>query len=118
MEEQSAPLSIAIIKQAADAGDKEAIEALSETGTAMGIGFATLINTLNPEKIVLGGPLSVVGDYLLPSAKMAAAKHAFPEMRPKVDILLSNFEKDASLIGAISLVANDILLNPTHIERR
>jgi len=118
MEEQNAHLSMTIIKQAADAGDKEAIEALSETGTAMGIGFATLINTLNPEKIVLGGPLSVVGDYLLPSAKMAAAKHAFPEMRPKVDILLSNFEKDASLIGAISLVANDILLNPTHIERR
>jgi len=118
MDEQNAPLSIAIIKQAADAGDQEAIEALTETGTAMGIGFATLINTLNPEKIILGGPLSVVGNYLLPSAKSVATNHALQEMRPKVDILLSSFEKDASLIGAISIVANDILLNPTHVERR
>jgi len=118
MDEQDAHLSISIIKQAADAGDEEAIEALSETGTAMGIGFATLINVLNPEKIILGGPLSIVGNYLLPSAKSVATNHALPEMRPKVDILLSSFEKDASLIGAISIVVDDILSSPSHVERR
>ena len=118
MKEQNVPLSMPIIKQAADAGDEEAIEALAETGTAMGIGFATLINILNPEKIILGGPLSIVGDYLLPSVTTVAAKHALPEMRPKVDILLSSFEKDASLIGAVSIIVDDILSNPTHIERR
>ncbi len=118
MEEQDAPLSVSIIKQAADAGDEEAIEALSETGTAMGIGFATLINILNPEKIILGGPLSIVGNYLLPSIEDIATKHALPEMRPTVDILLSSFEKDASLIGAVSIVVDDILSNPTHVERR
>jgi glucokinase-like ROK family protein len=118
MEEQDAPMSLSIIKQAADAGDEEVIEALSETGTAMGIGFATLLNILNPEKIILGGPLSIVGNYLLPSAKNAATKHALPEMRPKVDILLSSFGEDASLIGAVSIVVDDILSNPTHIERR
>ena len=84
----------------------------------MGIGFATLCNILNPEKIILGGPLSIVGNYLLPSIVNVAAKHALPEMRPKVDILLSSFEGDASLIGAVSIVVDDILSNPTHIERR
>jgi len=118
MEEQGVPLSISIIKQAADLGDQEALESLAETGTAMGIGFATLINILNPEKIILGGPLSIVGDYLLPSVTTVATNNALPEMRPKVEILLSSFEKDASLIGAISIVVNDILLHPTHVERR
>ena len=118
MKEQNAPLSMQIIKQAADAGDQETIESLAETGAAMGNGFATLINILNPEKIVLGGPLSIVGDYLLPSVITTAKKHALPEMRPKVDILLSSFEGDASLIGAVSIVVDDILSNPTHIERR
>jgi predicted NBD/HSP70 family sugar kinase len=118
MEEQNAPLSISIIKQAADAGDNEALEALEETGTAMGLGFATLINILNPEKIILGGPLSILGEHLLPSVKSNATKHALPEMRPKVDILLSSFEGDASLIGAVSIVVDDILSNPTQIERR
>lgn len=118
MEEQKAPLSIPIIKQAADEGDQEAIEALAETGTAMGIGLATLINILNPERIILGGPLSIVGSYLLPSTRTAAQKNALPEMEPNVDILLSSFGKDASLIGAVSIVIDDILSNPTHIERR
>ena len=118
MEHQNAHLSISIIKQAADAGDKETIEALSETGTAMGIGFLALINILNPEKIILGGPLSIVGNYLLPSIKDTAVKHSLPEISPKVDILLSNFETDASLMGAVSIVVDDILSNPTHIERR
>lgn len=118
MAEQNSPLSITTIKQAADVGDIEALDALSETGKAMGIGFASLINILNPEKIILGGPLSIVGDYLLPSIKSTATKLSLPEMRPTVDIVLSSFETDASLIGAISIVVDDILSNPTHVERR
>jgi predicted NBD/HSP70 family sugar kinase len=118
MVEQNSPLSISIIKQAADAGDVEVLEALAETGNAMGIGFASLINMLNPEKIILGGPLSIFGEYLLPSIKDVATKNALPEMRPTVEILQSSFDTDASLIGAVSIVVDDILSNPTHIERR
>jgi len=118
MEDQNALLSIAIIKQAADAGDKEAIDSLAETGVAIGLGFASLINIFNPEKIILGGPLSVVGDYLLPAIIDTAVKHSLPEISPKAEILLSNFETDASLIGAVGIVVNDILSNPTHAERR
>jgi len=115
MKEKNTHLTISIIKQAADEGDGMAIEALSETGSAMGLGFANLINIFNPEKIILGGPLSIVGDYLLPSIKDTAVKHSLPEISPKVEILLSSFKTDASLIGAISIVANDILSNPTHL---
>ncbi len=118
MEEQNAPLSISIVKQAADAGDEEAIDSLSETGMAMGLGFANLINIFNPEKIILGGPLSIIGNYLLPSIKETVIKHSLPEISPKVEILPSSFEADASLIGAISIVVDDILSNPTHAKRR
>ena len=118
MEEQNAPLSISIVKQAADAEDKEAIDSLSETGMAMGLGFASLINIFNPEKIILGGPLSIIGSYLLPSIRATVVKHSLPEISPKVEILLSSFEANASLIGAISIVVDDILSNPTHAKRR
>jgi len=118
MSEQGAPLTISIIKQAADKCDKEALEALTETGTALGLGFASLIDIFNPEKIILGGSLSAVGKYLLPSIKETATKHSLLDSNPKVDILLSNFETDAILIGAISIVVDDILSNPTTVERR
>ena len=116
--EQKSPLSISLIKKAADAGDSDALEALVEAGKAMGLGFASIINILNPEKIILGGPLSVVGDYLLPTIRSVAPRHSLPEMRPTVEIILSSFETTASLIGAISIVVDDILSNPTHVGRR
>jgi len=118
MAEQGASLSIAIIKQAADEGDIEALESFAEAGTAMGQGFAALVNMFNPEKIFMGGPLSFAGKYMLPSIQQAILRHALPETSHQVEILLSSFGPDASLIGATSIVVHDILQNPTHAERR
>jgi glucokinase len=115
--EQDGHLSISIIKQAAVKGDKVALEALTETGEALGLGFASLIDTFNPEKIILGGSLSIFGKYLLPSIKEITTKHSLSDVSPKVDILLSGFDTDAILIGAISIVVDDIFSNPTRIER-
>ena len=118
MEQRNQPLTIAIIKNAAEIGDQEAIDALAETGAAMGQGIASLINIFNPEKIILGGPLSVVGDFLLPTVIATAKKHSLPEINQNVEILISSFEEDASLMGAISIVVNDLLQHPSSIERR
>jgi glucokinase-like ROK family protein len=118
MVEQGTPLTIPIIKQAAEKGDQEALEALAETGTALGLGFASLIDIFNPDKIILGGSLSIVGKYLLPSIKDTATKHSLSDVSPKADISLSGFGTDAILVGAISIVVDDILSNPTMVERR
>src|SRR5574338_1710671 len=80
MEEEHAPLSIPLIKKAADLGDAEAIESFSEAGAAMGQGFASLINIFNPEMIILGGPLSLAGDYLLPFIQRTVVQHSLPEI--------------------------------------
>ena len=118
MAEQSAPLSIPLIKQAADAGDAEAVQSFQEAGAAMGQGLATIINFLNPEKIILGGPLSVAAPYLLPSVKESVTRHCLPEISPKVSVDLSQFGPDASLIGAAAIVVDDVMSHPTQIERR
>lgn len=116
--EQHSPITIPIIKQAADAGDKEAIDSLTEAGHAMGQGFAGLINIFNPEKIILGGPLSIAGEYLLPAIKETVTRHSLPEIDRQAEVLLSQFGPDASLIGAIAIVVDDVLFKPMNIERR
>ena len=118
LEKQKAPLSVSLIKQAADQCDQVALESLKETGTAMGLGFEKLIDIFNPEKLILGGPLSIVGEYLLPAIKETVTNHSISTINPKVEILLSSFATDAILIGAISIVVDDILSKPTHVERR
>jgi glucokinase-like ROK family protein len=118
MVEQNLPITIALIKQAADAGDEESLSSFAEAGAAMGQGFASLINIFNPEKIILGGPLSSAGHYLLPSIMETVGKHSLPEIDQQVEVCLSTFGPDASLIGAVAVVVDDILSKPTHIERR
>jgi glucokinase-like ROK family protein len=118
VEEKNGHLAIAIIKQAADRGDRVSLDALFETGVALGLGFAGLIDILNPEKIILGGPLSVVGDYLLPAIIETAFNHSPNNTIPNTEILLSSFDTDAVLLGAVSIVVDDILSNPTLVERR
>ncbi len=118
MMEGNLPLSIPLIKQAADLGDKEAVASFIEAGHAMGQGFAGLINIFNPEKIILGGPLSIAGEYLLPAIKETIALHSFPEIDQQAEALLSSFGPDASLVGAIAIVVDDVLSKPMNLERR
>jgi glucokinase-like ROK family protein len=118
MTETSLPLGIPLINQAADSGDAEAIDSFVEAGRAMGQGFAGLINIFNPEKIILGGPLSIAGKHLLPAIKETVDLHSLPEIDQQAEILLSPFGPDASLIGAIAIVVDDALSHPVNIERR
>jgi glucokinase-like ROK family protein len=117
MAEQGLPLSISIIKQAADLNDVEAIEAITEVGHAMGKGFAGLINIFNPEKIILGGPLNIMGEYLLPAIKETISHHSFlPKINQQAEVQLSSFGSDASLIGAIAIVVDNVLSKPMSYE--
>jgi glucokinase-like ROK family protein len=117
MAEQDSPLTIPLILQAAENGDAEALEALVETGSAIGLGVASLINIFNPEMVVIGGKLSAAGKYLLPAVEEAVEKTAMPEIRQQAQILLSVFGPDASVMGAAALVVKAILSNPSSVER-
>lgn len=117
MAQQNSPLTLKIIAQAADAGDSEALEALAETGAAIGQGVANLINIFNPEMIVVGGSMSVAGQYLLPAINRAVEERALVETQKQTRVALSAFGADASVMGAVALVVKAILSEPSSVER-
>lgn len=110
-------LSLGMIKESAGQGDEVALEALAEAGGAMGSGFAGLVNTFNPEKIVLGGPVSTAGTYMMPTIMAGVKQYAMAEIAAQTEISLSAFGGDASLIGAAAVVVDDILANPTQVGK-
>jgi len=114
---EDSPLTLSIILKAAAAGDKVALEALAETGTAIGIGIANLINILNPELIVIGGNMSVAGAYLLPAINQVVKKHSLAEAARQTRIVLSKFDSDAIAIGAATLIIKTFLFNPRDVKR-
>jgi len=115
--EQDAPLTLPIIKQAAEAGDAEALGALSETGAALGLGIANLMNIFNPELVVLGGAMSAVGEFLLPAIQSVIEQRALPDQRRQARFLLSAFGPDANVVGAVAMVVEAILSDPTRVVR-
>jgi len=118
LEKNESSLSVELIKQAADAGDEAALGSFVEVGRAMGQGIAGIVNIFNPEKVVIGGTLSAASGHLLPAMKAAIAQRALNDVLKKTDVIPSVFGDDASLFGAVAIVVEDIMWNPSSIERR
>lgn len=111
-----AALTLGIIRQAAEAGDDAAIGAFDKVGRSMGLGIAGLVNIFNPEKIVIGGALSAAGDYLLPAVREVVSQRALNDVLKRTDVIPSVFGDDASLFGAVAIVVEDIMWNPSSVD--
>jgi glucokinase len=116
--EQCVPLSAPVLKVVIEAGDADLTTCVEETGEAMGVGIAGLINIFNPDQIILGGPLSTASDHLLPAIRNSVQKYSLPDLSQQVEILTSAFGPDASVVGAVALIVDHILATPTIVERR
>lgn len=101
-----------IIYEAALKKDKFAVEVIQETGYYLGLGLVSLVNLLNPEVIVIGGDISQVADILLEPVREVVLSRALSVPAQRVRIVASHFGKDAGIIGAATLVLENIFQIP------
>jgi glucokinase len=85
---------------AADRGDEFARQVFQRVGIYLGIAAATIVNTLNPEMIIIGGGVSVAFDLFAPSAREEMLKRAFPVPAQRCRIARAECGDDAGLLGA------------------
>ena len=105
-------IDVEVVVQAAQAGDPVAQTALEEVGVQLGIGISNLVNTFNPEMVVLGGALSLASPFLLPVIEETVREHALEQSREIVEVAASAHGADACVMGAVALVLDDILREP------
>jgi len=98
--------------QAALAGDQIAKDALSEVVYYLGVGIANLVNLFNVEVIVLGGALNNASPLLLTDIERIAIENTLVPGREHLRIIPSAHGSDACIMGAITLVLDDILSEP------
>lgn len=89
-------------------GDEQAIKVLNEVAFHLGFALANIANTLNPEKIVLGGGVSRAGDILLDSVKANFAKFTFSAAKDSTNLSLATLGNDAGAIGAAWLIKHKL----------
>ncbi|HEX5013524.1 MAG TPA: ROK family protein [Candidatus Limnocylindrales bacterium] len=101
----------AVIREAED-GSPVALAALEEVGRWLGIGLAGLINTLNPEVIVLGGLFGRIQPYTGQALESALDRMALSAPRRLVRIVPTRLGVDAPLIGAAEYAFEPLLADP------
>lgn len=91
------------ISQAAAKGDKLAINAVKEDAHIIGIGLVNLIHTLDPEKIVIGGGVAMIGDLLFDEIRKTVDEYCTMHKGSTPEIVPAKLGYDAGLIGAVAL---------------
>jgi glucokinase len=92
-----------LVTELAHDGDLLAQDVLAEAGRWLGVGIVTLVNTFNPELVIVGGGASAAGDLMLDPAREVLAERGLPPNRQMVRVVLAHFGSEAGMIGAAML---------------
>ena len=97
-----------VISRAAGKGDRLAKHILKDTGMRIGVGLSTIINILNPEKIMIGGGVAEAGSILFDAIRKSVNSRAMKVPAKAVKIIKAKLGKDAGIIGAVALVKEEL----------
>ncbi len=94
---------------AAKNDDNLSIELIEEAGEKVGKAVAFLINTFNPETVIVGGNLAAAGDYLMLPLKSATNKYSLNLVYKDTKFRLSKMSENAGAWGVAMLIRNKII---------
>lgn len=76
---------------------------LDDTVQTLGLAIASLIAALNPEAVIVGGPVAEAGQALLEPLQARIRQYAYPASLRRVRIALAELGRDGPVIGAVAL---------------
>jgi len=95
------------VGRAANEGDPLALEIIQTAGETVGLAIASLLHIFNPERVVLGGGVSLVGAPLLEPMKTSLRQHVMhPGYLQNFNLVRAALGDDAGLVGAMVLAAS------------
>lgn len=106
-------LSAEKVAELARKGDIAALAAFDQLGYWLGIGLASLTNTLNIQAVIIGGGVSASFDLLLPALRRTIQQHCFPEIYAGLVIDKARLGDDAGLLGGAALAETACLASGT-----
>ena len=103
-------LSVEQIAAAAQANDRLAERILSEAGGYIGAALATVVNLLNPERIVLSGKVPQAAQKVLLDSLLYSLRHrALAQSTSNLDVTVSQFGDDAAAVGVVLIAGEEVL---------
>lgn len=98
-----------VLVERARAGESAALDALGRIGASLGAAIGSLVNTFDPELVVIGGGFGMdAGELVIAPAREAARREAVPPGDETLRIVPAELGAEAGLVGA-GLVAFEAL---------
>jgi glucokinase-like ROK family protein len=94
---------------AAALGDHHALDIIRESGRIVGRVLATLVSTLNPSLVIVGGGVANIGHALLAEIRSAVYRRSLPLATRNLPVVLSELDGMAGVAGASVLAAEGVL---------
>ena len=91
------------LSQAANKGNKLAIEILANAGEMLGYAIVNYIHMLDIRKIVLSGGVANAGKWIIEPAKKSALNYLMPPFHDDFEIIIERLGNDAAMLGAAAL---------------
>ena len=92
----------------AEDGDSEALALFERLGRWLGLGIAGVVNTFEPEHVVIGGGLSRASGLFLETACREASRHALSALWERTSVRLAAGGPQAGVIGAGVLAEHEL----------
>jgi predicted NBD/HSP70 family sugar kinase len=103
--------NVTALFDAARDGDHAALSAVQTSAEWLGQALGNLVNTLNPQRVILGGSLRGVLELAGAEIERSLERYAFDPGHP-VELMLPRFGVDATLLGAAELAFAALLEDP------
>ncbi len=104
--------NIAALFADARRGDEHAAFAVRTVARSLGHAIASLVNVLNPERVILGGSLVGVYDFATSDVVDAVKSYAMTTRHSTVELCTPGLGTDSSLLGAAELAFSALLADP------
>ena len=88
---------------AAQSGDAAARKVLRETAELLGIGIANVVTLLHPEKVIVGGGLSLMGPLLWDPLRASVQRRAFGPFAGRFEVVPAGLGESVVVAGAVLL---------------
>lgn len=102
------------VAKTAEEGNEFAINLMKEMGTYLGYGLRNLINTFNPDKIIIVGEGVKYSHLFNHEVNLIANDNFFEKVDIKTDLVFSGLNDDAWFTGGALLAINQIFQEPIY----
>ena len=97
-------ITMVTLGEAAAEGDKLALETIAEQGRLLGIWLGGMVSVLDPEIIVIGGGVSLLGNLLFKEIRKSVISHTINIFANKTPVVQAKLKRDVGIFGAASIL--------------